>query len=69
MRVRRWTPLRARLRMYPALREMLARCGFCPVCGQAFLETWLECVRFIEPRKVRESCFANCDRMRSVHCF
>uniref|UniRef100_A0A1I8IGM7 RNase H domain-containing protein n=1 Tax=Macrostomum lignano TaxID=282301 RepID=A0A1I8IGM7_9PLAT len=42
----RASPLRDQLKAYPQLREQLSQCSRCAVCGGAFLNTWLECVRF-----------------------
>ena len=27
----------------------------CPVCGESFLNTWLECVRFVDSKKVERN--------------
>jgi len=32
---------------------MLQYASECAVCGQSFLNTWLECVHFVDARKVR----------------
>ena len=35
------------------MKEMLSYAMECPVCGESFLNTWLECVRFVDSKKVR----------------
>jgi len=35
---------------------MLQYASECAVCGQSFLNTWLECVHFVDARKVRYKC-------------
>lgn len=37
---------------YPELQDMLSHWGQCALCSQPFLTTWLECVQFINTRKV-----------------
>jgi hypothetical protein len=46
----RYSLLRKQIRHYPELRDMLAQCSKCAVCGEAFLNTWLECVHFVDGR-------------------
>ena len=41
------------IRHYPKVQEMLQYASECAVCGQSFLNTWLECVHFVDARKVR----------------
>jgi hypothetical protein len=49
----RWSYLRRAIRHYPNIREMLSQSSKCAVCGESFLNTWLECVRFMDAHKVR----------------
>ncbi|XP_075255022.1 uncharacterized protein LOC142347040 [Convolutriloba macropyga] len=44
--------LRRTIRHYPALREMLSLASKCAMCGSLFLNTWLECVHFIDSRRL-----------------
>ncbi|KAK7114023.1 leucine-rich repeat-containing protein 69-like [Littorina saxatilis] len=46
----RYSYLRKAIRRYPDLRDMLAQCSKCAVCGEAFLNTWLECVHFLDAK-------------------
>ncbi|KAK3770937.1 hypothetical protein RRG08_032871 [Elysia crispata] len=46
----RWSHMRRAIRFYPDLRTMLAQSSKCAVCGDSFLNTWLECVKFIDAR-------------------
>ena len=46
----RYSYLRKAVRHYPELRDMLAQCSKCAVCGEAFLNTWLECVHFLDAK-------------------
>ncbi|CAD5110837.1 DgyrCDS199 [Dimorphilus gyrociliatus] len=48
----RWSYLRRSIRHYPAIREMLSQSSRCALCGEAFLNTWLECVRFIDSEQI-----------------
>lgn len=48
----RWSYLRRAIRHYPQIKEMLAQASKCAVCGESFLNTWLECVRFVDAREV-----------------
>ena len=41
------------VRHYPKIQEMLQYSSECAVCGESFLNTWLECVHFVDARKVR----------------
>ncbi len=41
------------IRHYPKVQEMLQYASECAVCGQSFLNTWLECVHFVDAHKVR----------------
>ncbi|BFZ13292.1 hypothetical protein BsWGS_16331 [Bradybaena similaris] len=43
--------MRKVLKLYPDVGAMLAQCSKCAVCGNAFLNTWLECVQFVDVRK------------------
>ena len=45
------------IRHYPKVQEMLQFATDCAVCGQSFLNTWLECVHFVDARKVRKNPF------------
>ncbi|KAI8481676.1 PREDICTED: leucine-rich repeat-containing protein 69-like [Branchiostoma belcheri] len=47
----RFSYMRKAIRHYPAIREMLAQASRCAMCDEAFLNTWLECVHFIDVRK------------------
>lgn len=47
----RWSYLRKAIRHYPQIKEMLAQSSKCAVCGESFLNTWLECVRFVDARE------------------
>ncbi|KAH9502239.1 Leucine-rich repeat-containing protein 69 [Bulinus truncatus] len=47
----RLSVLRQTLRYYPEIRTMLSQSSKCAVCGDAFLNTWLECVRFVHAKK------------------
>ena len=48
----RWSYLRRSIRHYPQIRDMLAQASKCAVCGESFLNTWLECVRFVDAKGV-----------------
>ena len=48
--VHRFSPLRAQLRQFPELKQMLSQSSNCAVCSEPFLNTWLECVHFVKPR-------------------
>ncbi|XP_064204205.1 leucine-rich repeat-containing protein 69 isoform X1 [Anguilla rostrata] len=43
--------LRRALALHPAVADALSLAGRCALCSQAFLTTWLECVRFVNLRK------------------
>lgn len=45
--------MRKAIRHYPQIKDMLAQASKCAVCGESFLNTWLECVRFVEAQRVR----------------
>ncbi|KAK6169205.1 hypothetical protein SNE40_020301 [Patella caerulea] len=47
----RWSYLRKCIRHYPDIRDMLSQASKCAVCGESFLNTWLECVRFISTKQ------------------
>ena len=49
----RWSYLRKAIRHYPQIKDMLAQASKCAVCGESFLNTWLECVRFVDAQRVR----------------
>ncbi|KAK7497646.1 hypothetical protein BaRGS_00011041 [Batillaria attramentaria] len=51
----RYSYLRRAIRHYPQMRDMLAQCSKCAVCGEAFLNTWLECVHFLDARSMNLS--------------
>ena len=38
----------------PEVRDTLAQAGKCLVCEGPFINSWLECVQFVQARKVRE---------------
>ena len=44
--------MRKYMRHYPQVREMLAQSSKCAVCGESFLNTWLECVQFVDAHRV-----------------
>jgi len=44
--------VRRSIRHFPKLQDMLQYSTDCVVCGQSFLNTWLECVHFVDARKV-----------------
>lgn len=44
---KRDSPVRVGLRQHADLREQLAQSARCAICKQSFLNTWLECVRFV----------------------
>ncbi|XP_072024227.1 uncharacterized protein [Amphiura filiformis] len=46
-----WSYLRKAIRHYPNVRDMLAQASKCALCGESFLNTWLECVRFVDGHK------------------
>lgn len=46
----RWSYLRRAIKHYPQIREMLAQASRCAVCGESFLNTWLECVKFVDAK-------------------
>ena len=49
------------IRHFPKVQEMLQYASDCAVCGQSFLNTWLECVHFVDAHKVRKISFvASC---------
>ena len=37
---------------FPGVREMLSQASRCAVCSEAFLNTWLECVKFVKADSV-----------------
>ncbi|ESO84851.1 hypothetical protein LOTGIDRAFT_221760 [Lottia gigantea] len=47
----RWSYLRKRIRHYPDIRDMLSQSSKCALCGESFLNTWLECVQFISTKQ------------------
>lgn len=40
------------IRHFPKVQEMLQYASECAVCGQSFLNTWLECVHFVDANRV-----------------
>ncbi|CAH3139599.1 unnamed protein product [Porites lobata] len=40
------------IRHFPKVQEMLQYASECAVCGQSFLNTWLECVHFVDAHRV-----------------
>ncbi|XP_064641390.1 leucine-rich repeat-containing protein 69-like isoform X1 [Lineus longissimus] len=77
----RWSYLRRSIRHFPQIREMLAQSSRCAVCGESFLNTWLECVQFIDGKKVCITpcwcrtlgrfhflLFPTCRNRMSLHC-
>lgn len=55
------------IRHYPKVQEMLQYASECAVCGQSFLNTWLECVHFVDAHKVRHN-FRSSVLAVNVHC-
>jgi len=51
----RSSPVRKTIIYFPGVREMLSQASRCAVCSEAFLNTWLECVKFVKAHGV--SCF------------
>ncbi|XP_005101046.1 leucine-rich repeat-containing protein 69 isoform X2 [Aplysia californica] len=47
----RWSYMRKAIRHYPDIRTMLAQSSKCAVCGDSFLNTWLECVKFVDAKE------------------
>lgn len=48
--------LRIQLKLYPEARRILSHKNVCAVCGQGFLNMWLECVKFVvKTKKIRLS--------------
>nr|XP_018667143.1 leucine-rich repeat-containing protein 69 isoform X3 [Ciona intestinalis] len=43
--------IRHRIRYFKGVRELLSQASRCSVCSDAFLNTWLECVRFVKAGK------------------
>lgn len=44
--------MRVQIKFYPELEEMLKSTLSCAVCGEPFLNTWLECVQFVDGKKM-----------------
>jgi len=44
--------IRDHIQFFPGLAETLAGADDCAVCGGPYLNTWLECVQFLDSRKV-----------------
>merc|ERR1719402_615483 len=44
--------IRDHIQFFPGLAEMLSSADDCVVCGGPYLNTWLECVQFLDSRKV-----------------
>ena len=40
------------IRHFPKVQEMLQYASECAVCGHSFLNTWLECVHFVDAHRV-----------------
>ncbi|XP_041375785.1 leucine-rich repeat-containing protein 69-like [Gigantopelta aegis] len=47
----RFSYLQHKIRHFPEIKEMLQQSSRCAVCGESFLNTWLECVRFLDSKK------------------
>lgn len=47
----RWSSLRVATMQHPEARKILAQGKKCALCGENFLNTWLECVRFKNVKK------------------
>ncbi|XP_033126077.1 leucine-rich repeat-containing protein 69-like isoform X1 [Anneissia japonica] len=47
----RWSYLRIAIRHYPSVKEMLGQASKCAFCNRSFLNTWLECVTFVDAKK------------------
>ncbi|CAK8681307.1 uncharacterized protein LOC143460611 [Clavelina lepadiformis] len=43
--------VRQMIRYFPGVRDMLSQASRCAVCSEAFLNTWLECVKFVKAKK------------------
>ena len=43
------------IRHFPKIQEMLQYGSECAVCGESFLNTWLECVHFVDAKKVHQN--------------
>ncbi|XP_039248635.2 leucine-rich repeat-containing protein 69-like [Styela clava] len=54
--------LRHEIRDFPAAREMLSQASKCAVCSDAFLNTWLECVKFISTSSEKEIKIRKCSQ-------
>lgn len=38
---------------YPEVRKTISKGRECAICGKLFLTTWMECVEFVSPSKVK----------------
>ncbi|MGH0142120.1 UNVERIFIED_CONTAM: hypothetical protein FKN15_029173 [Acipenser sinensis] len=47
----RLSEVRVAITHYPEVRIMLSEASMCALCGQGFLNIWLECVKFVNIRK------------------
>lgn len=41
-------------RDYPELKRVLSNAGYCALCGQPFLHSWLQCVQFLPVKEVSQ---------------
>lgn len=48
----RSSQLRQFIKLFPDSRNILSQCSKCAYCQNYFLNTWLECVKFIDVKKV-----------------
>ncbi|RXN00396.1 Leucine-rich repeat-containing protein 69 [Acipenser ruthenus] len=48
----RLSEVRVAITRYPEVRIMLSEASMCALCGKGFLNIWLECVKFVNIRKV-----------------
>lgn len=44
---------------YPEVRNTISKGRRCSICGELFLTTWMECVEFVSPSKVKGSFYMN----------
>ncbi|MEE6463592.1 hypothetical protein FKM82_005964 [Ascaphus truei] len=43
--------LREKIKQHPKVRTILSNTNVCALCGQEFLDIWLECVKFVDVKK------------------
>ncbi|XP_075438949.1 leucine-rich repeat-containing protein 69 isoform X2 [Ascaphus truei] len=44
--------LREKIKEHPKVRTILSNTNVCALCGQEFLDIWLECVKFVDVKKL-----------------